>query len=90
MKCVQYAAHNPKFEKKWDYSTTPPPSGTIKFTYKKMNLKISSSNCDYLADTIFKLIFLNENIYISIYISLIFVPEDAIDNKWGNGLALNR
>ena len=34
-----------------------------------------------LADNIFKCIFLNENISISIQISLKFVPNGPIDNK---------
>ena len=34
-----------------------------------------------LADNIFKCIFLNENIRISIQISLKFVPNGLIDNK---------
>ena len=34
-----------------------------------------------LADDIFKCIFLNENVWISIKISLKFVPKGPIDNK---------
>ena len=34
-----------------------------------------------LADDIFKCIFLNENVRISIQISLKFVPKGSIDNK---------
>ena len=33
-------------------------------------------------DNFFKLIFLNEDYYISIHISLKFIPKDLIDNKW--------
>ena len=47
----------------------------------------------YLADDIFKYIF-NENVWISIKISLKFVPNEPVDNKsalvQGNGLAPNR
>ena len=47
-----------------------------------------------LADDIFSCIFLNENVWISIKISLKFVPKGPIDNKpvlfFCNGLAPNR
>ena len=47
-----------------------------------------------LTNDIFKCIFLNGNIRISIQISLKFVPKGSIDNKpalvSGNGLSLNR
>ena len=36
---------------------------------------------DILADDIFKCIFLNENVRISIQISLKFVPKGRIDNN---------
>ena len=37
-------------------------------------------NCYHLADDIFKRVFLNENIWIAIKISLKFVPKGAFDN----------
>ena len=46
-----------------------------------------------IEDNIFKCIFFNENIWISITISLKFVPKGSIDNKFtgtGNGLVPNR
>ena len=43
---------------------------------------VSTLNPDHhLADDIFKCIFLNENIWILIWISVKFVPMDSIDNK---------
>ena len=39
-------------------------------------------NGRHLPDNIFKCIFVNEKFWISIQISLKFVPGDPIDNKW--------
>ena len=48
-------------------------------------------NGHHFADNIFKHIFLNENVIISIEILLKFVPKDPIDSKGSsNGLVLNR
>ena len=51
-------------------------------------------NEQHFADDIFKRIFFNENVWISIKISLEFVPKGPINNiptlGSGNGLAPNR
>ena len=46
-----------------------------------VNLSPLGQNGGNLADDIFKCIFINENFYISIQISLKFVPRAPIDNK---------
>ena len=46
----------------------------------KFNTLRPRKNYHYFADDIFKCIFLNENIWISIKISLKFVPKGQINN----------
>ena len=58
-----------------------------------MNTLRLRQNGHHFSYNIFKWIFLNENIYISIDISLNFVPKDPINNiniGSDNGLALTR
>ena len=45
------------------------------------NTSLPTQNDRYFADDIFKCIFLNRNVEISIWISLKFVPRGPIDNK---------
>ena len=59
-----------------------------------LNSSLSGQDGHHFADDIFKGIFSNENVRISIQISLKFVPNGPIDNKsatvLSNGLAPNR
>ena len=52
------------------------------FSSTKLNTLRSRQNGRHLADNIFKCIFFNENVRISIKISLKFVPKDPVDNKF--------
>ena len=48
--------------------------------HNDFNTLRSRQNCYHFADDIFKGIFLNENVWISLKISLKFIPEGAVDN----------
>ena len=50
--------------------------------YLSINSSIPGQNDRHFADDIFECIFMNEKFDISIRISLKFIPEGSIDNKW--------
>ena len=57
-------------------------SFSLQYDYSLGNSSLSGQNGRHFADGIFRHIFLNENVRISIQVSLKFVPKGSIDNKW--------
>ena len=53
---------------------------TVNLSYALFNTWKPRQNCRHFPDDIFKYIFLNKNVYISIEISLKFVPKGPINN----------
>ena len=66
---------------KWQVSVQPMTNISIKIITFLFNLSPPGQNGHHFADDTFKCIFLNENVRISIKISLKFVPKGPIDNK---------
>ena len=51
------------------------------YWFNNINSSPPGQNGHHFADNLFKLIFVNENVRISIQISLKFVPKDPINSK---------
>ena len=68
--------HLNHWKRQWPYNTS------LRIYWPKffITLKPSQNGCHF-ADIIFKFIFLNENVWISINISLKFVPKGQINNN---------
>ena len=63
----------------WEQTTFVDPQA-LTVTLERVRLIEAETNGRHFPDDIFKCIFLNENVFISIKISLKFVPKGQINN----------
>ena len=69
-----------KISLRWVFYSVPPPPGPFWWSPSFINILRSKQNCCHFADDSFKCIFLNENKWILIKISLKLVPKGLINN----------